>query len=111
MPSVSKYVTVVAAGEDTTNLPPGCCDAVFMRRVYHHVAQSEPINASLHEALKPGGRLAVIEFRDDGWLGAITGMGIGPDRLVAEVSAAGFRHVETSAWPGLSHYIAIFDRP
>lgn len=25
-------VTVVEAGEHETNLPPGCCDAVFLRR-------------------------------------------------------------------------------
>src|SRR5512139_130352 len=30
-----RHVTVLPAGDHATNLPAGCCDAVFMRRVYH----------------------------------------------------------------------------
>ena len=103
-------VTVITAGEDATNLTANCCDAVFMRRVYHHLSDSARINESLHAAIKPGGQLAIIEFRDDGGLGWITGMGIAPNRLVDEVGAAGFRHVETSDWPGTYHYVVLLER-
>ena len=103
-------VTVVPAGEDTSNLAADCCHAVFMRRVYHHLSDAALINESLHTALKPGGRLAIIEFRDDGWLGWVTGMGIGPNRLTDEVTAAGFRHIQTADWPGSYHYIVLFER-
>ena len=103
-------VSVLAAAEASTNLAAGCCKAVFMRRVYHHLSDSVHINESLYAALEPGGRLAIIEFRDDGWLGWLTGMGIGPDRLVSEVTAAGFRHLKTADWPGLYHYVVVFER-
>lgn len=104
-------VTVVAAGEDNANLAADCCDAIFMRRVYHHLSDAAAINKTLYAALKPSGTLAVIEFTSDGWLGRVTGMGITPARLESELVQAGFEHVETNDWPGAYHYIAVFTRP
>jgi ubiquinone/menaquinone biosynthesis C-methylase UbiE len=45
-----------------TNFPDGCCDAIFMRAVYHHFDDPAAMNASLLRSLKPGGRLAVQDF-------------------------------------------------
>lgn len=59
-------VTVVEAAPAHTNLSPASCDAIFVRFVYHHFADPAAMNASLREALKPGGRLAVIEFAPNG---------------------------------------------
>src|SRR5690349_12788978 len=53
-------ITVIQAGEANSNLPAGCCDAVFMRDVYHHFTHPAEIDASLYRALRPGGLLAVI---------------------------------------------------
>ena len=55
-------VTVVEAATDATNLPAGCCDAILIRDAYHHLTQPAAIVKSLAAALKPGGRLAVIDF-------------------------------------------------
>ena len=55
-------VTVLEGAADTTNLPALCCDAILIRDAYHHLTQPEKILASLAAALKPGGRLAVIDF-------------------------------------------------
>ena len=30
----------------STNLPDACCDAIFLRDVYHHLTDPEPINKS-----------------------------------------------------------------
>jgi ubiquinone/menaquinone biosynthesis C-methylase UbiE len=49
---------VVEGGLAQTNLPDECCDAVFMRHVYHHFGDPPAMNASLFRSLKPGGRLA-----------------------------------------------------
>ena len=103
-------VTVVEAGVRDTNLDAGCCNAVFMRRVYHHLGEPTAINRSLYAALKPGGRLVIIEFRSDGWFARIIGEGILPEELVEQVTAAGFTHVETDEWPGSSHYVAVFEK-
>jgi ubiquinone/menaquinone biosynthesis C-methylase UbiE len=59
-------VTLVSGRENETNLPAGCCDAIFMRNVYHHFGDPPAMNASLRASLVPGGRLAVMDFAPDG---------------------------------------------
>src|SRR5882762_8809091 len=53
---------VVESKEADTNLPTGCCDAIFLRRVYHHLTKPVEFDANLIRSLKPGGRLAIIDF-------------------------------------------------
>ena len=55
-------VTVIEGAEAATNLPDACCDAIFMRNVYHHFGDPPAMNASLLKSLKPGGRLAILDF-------------------------------------------------
>ena len=106
-------VTVVEAGERETNLAPECCDAIFMRRVYHHLTDTAATNAGLHAALKPGGRLAIVELEFNGLLRPLRGWPHWTDdaQVVAEVTAAGLTHVETVDWPLGAHYAAVFRKP
>jgi len=46
-----------------TGLPPGSCDLILLADVYHELSHPVPVLASLRRALKPGGRLALLEFR------------------------------------------------
>jgi predicted methyltransferase len=100
-------VTVLEGAEASTNLPAGCCDAIFMRDVYHHLTRPEAFNASVGAALKPGGRLAVIDFVPQPGSEVFPGVnpnrgghGITPVLVVLEVSAAGLTHVRTiDPWP------------
>lgn len=100
-------VVVVEGSDRSTNLPEACCDAVFLRDVYHHLTQPEEINRSLAAALKPGGRLAVIDFAPEQDSKVPTGVpanrgghGISPTLVVSEVIASGLAHVRTiSTWP------------
>jgi predicted methyltransferase len=100
-------VTVIEGGADRTNLPDDCCDAMFLRSVYHHVTAIEAFNKSLLASLKPGGRLAIIDFVGDkgspipeGVPANRGGHGIPPAVVVDELKAAGFTHVRTiDAWP------------
>ena len=106
-------VTVVEAGERETNLAPECCDAIFLRRVYHHLTDTAAMNASFHASLKPGGRLAVIELEFEGLLRPFRGSEHWVDdaQVVAEITAAGLTHVETFDWPLGAHYAAVFRKP
>ena len=93
-------VTVLEAGERQTYLPAACCDAVYMRRVYHHFTNPAALDASLFEAVRPGGRLAIIDFVPVRWLFWLRrpegvpedrgGHGIPPALVIREVTAAGF---------------------
>jgi cyclopropane fatty-acyl-phospholipid synthase-like methyltransferase len=55
-------VTVVEGAAGATNLPALCCDAILIRDAYHHLTQPDDIVRSFAAALKPGGRLAVVDF-------------------------------------------------
>jgi ubiquinone/menaquinone biosynthesis C-methylase UbiE len=100
-------VTVVEGAAGSTNLPAACCDAIFLRHVYHHITEHEAFNKSLHAALKPGGRLAIIDFvpragsqLPQGVPANRGGHGVTPNVVIAEVSAPGLAHVKTiGAWP------------
>src|SRR5882762_9610461 len=50
-------VIVVESKEADTNLPAGCCDAIYLRRVYHHLTKPAEFDAGLVRSLKSGGRL------------------------------------------------------
>lgn len=61
-----KNVTVLEAHATRTNLQNRCCDALIMRLVYHHIRNPVSMNQSMYNSLKPGGRLAIIDFPPDG---------------------------------------------
>ncbi len=100
-------VTVIEGAAASTNLPNACCDAIFLRHVYHHITDPDAFNKSLLESLKPGGRLAIIDFeaRGRGQVPAGVranrgGHGIPIGVLVEEVKAAGLTHVlSVERWP------------
>ena len=54
-------VVILEGHSSRTNLPDACCDAIIVRYVYHHFADPPVMNASILRALKPGGRLAVMD--------------------------------------------------
>jgi ubiquinone/menaquinone biosynthesis C-methylase UbiE len=98
-----KNVTVVEGHAAETNFPDQCCDAIFMRNVYHHFGDPPAMNASLLKSLKPGGRLAVIDFtppppsdvseNPPGRRGEDNHHGITVATLEKELKAAGFEIV------------------
>lgn len=47
-------VIVLKGHPRRTNLPDQCCDAIYLRRVYHHITNPETFTASLFQSLKPG---------------------------------------------------------
>lgn len=55
-------VTIIEGAASSTNLPALCCDAILIRDAYHHFTQPDALIKSLAASLKPGGRLAVIDF-------------------------------------------------
>jgi ubiquinone/menaquinone biosynthesis C-methylase UbiE len=104
-------VTVLQAGERSTNLPPACCDAIFMRRVYHHLSDPGSVMTDVGRALKPSGRVAVIEFGAGSVIGAVTREGVDSADLVRQVTDSGLEAVTVDDWPGLGHYVAVFQQP
>ncbi len=91
-------VMVVESKEADTNLPAGCCDAIFLRRVYHHLTKPVEFNAGLVRSLKSGGRLAIIDFPPRTGLDPVEGVpsnrgghGIPQKIVIEELTAAGLK--------------------
>jgi ubiquinone/menaquinone biosynthesis C-methylase UbiE len=102
-----KNIIAVKAAESDTNLPPTCCDSIFMRLVYHHLTKPADIDASLFRSLKPGGRLAVIDEEPskgstipEGVPKNRIGHGVPQNILISELVSAGLE-VDTimNDWP------------
>lgn len=95
-------VTVLEGDPNETNLPEACCDAIYMRRVYHHFGNPSLMNASLLKTLKPGGLLAVIDFepRSDeaeaGGRASGNQHGVTNETVVSELLEAGFNLVSNN---------------
>jgi ubiquinone/menaquinone biosynthesis C-methylase UbiE len=95
-----KNVSVLEAHATRTNLPERCCDALVLRRVYHHIDDPGQMNGSLRKSLKPGGLLAIIDFNPDSAESADpanrdTGdqHGVTSETVVRELAQAGFEVV------------------
>jgi len=108
-------VAVVESGETETNLPASCCDAIFLRRVYHHLTKPLEFDASLIRSLKPGGKLAIIDFPPHPEYGKVKGVpkdredhGIQQKILINELTAAGFQMEKiVDDWPA-DNYCVVF---
>lgn len=100
-------VVVVESKEAETNLPAGCCDAIFLRHVYHHLTKPAEFDASLVRSLKPGGRLAIIDFPARAGLDPVEGVpsnrgghGIPEKIVIEELSVAGLQLEKVvNDWP------------
>jgi ubiquinone/menaquinone biosynthesis C-methylase UbiE len=111
-------VMVVESKEADTNLPAGCCDAIFLRRVYHHLKKPVEFDAGLVRSLKSGGRLAIIDFAPRAGLEPVEGVpsnrgghGIPQKMVIEELSAAGLQVEKiVNDWPEDSYCILFVKR-
>ena len=56
-------VIPILGGLDDPKLPPGAIDLAIMVDVYHEFSQPQRMLQHIREALKPGGRLVLLEYR------------------------------------------------
>src|SRR5882762_672881 len=111
-------VVVVESKEADTNLPSACCDAIFLRRVYHHLTKPVEFDRNLARSLKPGGRLAIIDFAPRPGLEPVEGVpsnrgghGIAQKLVIEELSAAGFEVEKiVNDWPDDSYCVLFVKR-
>jgi ubiquinone/menaquinone biosynthesis C-methylase UbiE len=96
---------------DSVNLPPSSLDAALMVDAYHEFSHPAEMLASLHSALKPGGRIYLLEFR-----GEDPNVPIKPLHKMTEaqarleLEAAGFRFVSNRKILPWQHFL-VFEKP
>jgi ubiquinone/menaquinone biosynthesis C-methylase UbiE len=107
-------VTLVEAYSGDSALPPSCCDAIVVRRVYHHLTEPSRINASLLRSLRPGGVLAVVDFPPPLFLSRGE-LGVPVKTVISEVMSSGFELLRViDDWPGrgpFASYCVVFRKP
>lgn len=93
-------------------LPDESIDLAFLADTYHHFEYPQSMMASIQRALRPGGKLVVIDFRripgySSGWV--MQHVRAGKDTFIGEIEAAGFRLVEEK--PLLrTNYFLVFEK-
>ena len=115
--SLSRGLTAVEVVEGSARsvaLPPSSTDLAFICDVYHHFEYPTDSLTSLHEALRPGGALVLIEFHrvpgeSPEWL--LEHVRAGQEVFQAEIEAAGFQFEEEILLTGLDdNYFLRFRR-
>jgi len=118
-------VEVLPAQIESTGLPAGCCHAVFMRNVYHHLTAPAAIDADVLRVLEPGGVLVIVDFPPTWFLVPFapegvgeerTGHGIELDAALRELTAAGFEPAKVIAdwdthWFGPDTWALVLRKP
>lgn len=108
-PDMVKYLAERAKKENLANLTavagapgdprlPAPVDLVILVDVYHHIDSRENYFRKLRASLKPGGRIAIIDFRLDSPSGPPKNTRIAPDRVKAEFKQAGYALSEDHAF-------------
>lgn len=69
---------------------PGPVDLAVLVDVYHHIDSREQYFRRLQDSLKPGGRIAIIDFKLDAPVGPPRTARIAPERVKAELHKAGY---------------------
>ncbi|HET7766230.1 MAG TPA: class I SAM-dependent methyltransferase [Burkholderiales bacterium] len=79
----------IAGSPGDANLPVKV-DLVLMVDVYHHISERERYFTRLRGSLKPGARVAIIDFRQDAPDGPPKSERIAPGQVQAELAKAGY---------------------
>jgi SAM-dependent methyltransferase len=119
-PDMVKYLSGRASREGLSNMVavegaphdprlPEKVDLVLLVDVYHHVEERSRYFRRLAGDLRPGGRVAVIDFKLDSPEGPPRQARIAPERVKAELAQAGYRLLEEHAFLPYQYFL-VFGR-
>ena len=96
------HVELVRATPTDARLPVAGVDLIFTCNTYHHLPDRTTYFQSLARALRPGGRIAVIEYKDSGWL---AGHSTPKETVLREMEAAGYRLIREFDFLPKQHFL------
>jgi predicted methyltransferase len=106
----NNVITRLGTAEDP-GLPVGALDAVLISDAYHEMARPVQLLRNAAKALKPNGRLAIIEFtKTGGGPGPPMDERVDPERVIREANEAGLHLI---AQPDILRYqyMLVFAKP
>ena len=108
-----RNVETLLCKDDSTELPPESVDVAFICDTYHHFEFPQKTMTSLLKALKPGGRVILIDFRriegeSSDW--TMDHVRAGQEVFEAEVLESGFRKADEIKDLLKENYMVVFER-
>ena len=102
---IENVETVLSTAHDP-NLPANSVDLLFMVDVYHELEFPKEMMLKVRDALKPGGRVALIEYRAEDPKVMIKDVHKMSERqIIRELQAVGFRHLKTVRSLPIQHLV------
>ena len=107
-----KNVSLVQGTAKDPKLSKGTLDLVLVLDVYHHLDYPSETLAQLRQALKQGGRLAIVEYHKNDIAmngGAKEHVRLGETDAIAEIEANGFRLLSKKDFAPQVQWLGIFE--
>jgi len=109
-----RNVETLLCKPDSTELPPNSVDVAFICDTYHHFEFPLKTMATLNRALKPGGRVILIDFRriegtSTDWV--MNHVRAGQEVFEAEIVQTGFKKVYEERELLKENYFVVFEKP
>jgi predicted methyltransferase len=106
-------VTTVLCKDDSAELAAASIDVTFICDTYHHFEFPQRTMASIHKALKPGGKVVIVDFRrvkgeSTDWV--MNHVRAGQDVVEKEVAEVGFKKVGEEKKLLKENYLVVFEK-
>lgn len=108
-------VTAVVNGEADAGLAPGSIDVAFLCDVYHHFTKPWSMLQSIYRALKPGGRLVLVDYeripgKSPAWILEHVPARFDKATVLQDFEDSGFRLRDEETFLS-ENYLLVFQRP
>ena len=108
-----RNVNTLLATDDSTGLPPNSVDVAFICDTYHHFEFPLKTMASIRRALKPDGRVIVVDFhripgKSSDWI--MNHVRAGQDVFEAEIIQSGFTKIDEEPKLLDENYFVVFQK-
>src|SRR5262245_48150733 len=106
-------VETVKCTDTSAELPENSADMVFICDTYHHFEYPLRTMTSIRKALKPGGRVVVVDFhripgKSSEWI--LGHVRAGQEVVIKEVEEAGFKKVDEEKDILKENYLVVFEK-
>lgn len=107
-------VETLLCSDDSTKLPPNTIDMAFICDTYHHFEFPLKTMTSLFQAMKPGGRVILVDFKriegeSSDW--TLNHVRAGQEVFEAEVLSTGFQKAREEKELLKENYFVVFEKP
>lgn len=108
-----KNIRGVVCKPDSVELPESSVDLVFICDTYHHFEFPHKTMQSIHKALKPGGRVVLIDFqriagKSTDWV--MSHVRAGQDVFEKEITECGFKRIGEVKDLLKENYLVVFEK-